>query len=162
MDPCNWLVPLRTIVLNCPPEEWPYSAENWFCNTVNSATASFGMNTSGPVTDLLLLSIPSIVKLLLRGRCPPTEGPVPAPTPPLLATPELNSERLITPSPIDAVGRSAAAFVSKVFVTCAVVVSIETADSCTSTEAETCPTCKVIFAVAILFSSTPTSLSEAG
>ena len=31
-------------------------------------TESFGTLISGPVTDLLLLSIPSIVKLLLRGR----------------------------------------------------------------------------------------------
>ena len=39
-------------------EEWPTSALNWFCWTVNSATASFGTVTSGPVTLLLLLSMP--------------------------------------------------------------------------------------------------------
>ena len=42
------------------------------------------------MTDLLLLSMPSTVKLLLRGRCPPTEGPVPIPRPPPEATPGLN------------------------------------------------------------------------
>src|SRR5204862_7016615 len=55
---------------------------------------SFGTGTRGPVTLLLLLSIPSTVKLLLRGRWPPMLGPEPAPIAPLLATPELKSERL--------------------------------------------------------------------
>src|ERR1043166_205188 len=104
--PCKSFVPLLTIVLNCPPEECPNSGEYWFWSTENSATASLGIPTSGPVTDLLLLSTPSIMKLLLRGRCPPIEGPVPAPTPPLLATPELSKERFKTPLPIEAAGRS--------------------------------------------------------
>src|SRR5205814_10049521 len=91
------LVPLITTVLNCPPDECPNSGLNWFCRTVKFATASFGILISGPVTDLLLLSTPSTVKLLLRGRCPPTEGPEPAPMPPLLATPALSRERLSTP-----------------------------------------------------------------
>ena len=56
--------------------------------------------------SLLLLSTPSMVKLLLRGRWPETEGPVPAPIPPLVATPAFNNERLRTPKPIVAVGRS--------------------------------------------------------
>jgi hypothetical protein len=38
-----------------------------------------------------------MVKLLFMGRCPPIEGPVPWPTPPLLVTPALNSDRLIAP-----------------------------------------------------------------
>src|SRR5690242_21773293 len=95
--PWKEFVPLLTTVLNCPPEEWPNSGENWFWSSENSATASLGTKTSGPVTDLSLLSTPSIMKLLLRGRCPPTDGPVPAPTEPLVATPADKSERLITP-----------------------------------------------------------------
>ena len=51
----------------------------------------------GPVTLPLLLSIPSIVKLLLRGRWPPTEGPLPAPTEPLVATPDCKSDKFSTP-----------------------------------------------------------------
>src|ERR1700687_58954 len=89
----------------------------------NSATAGFGTVTRGPVTPLLLLSTPSIVKLLLRGRCPPTAGPEPTPTPPLLATPELNRERFNTPLPVVAVGTSVTRRPSKVVCTCAVVVS---------------------------------------
>src|ERR1043165_7434976 len=131
--PCKSFVPLLTIVLNCPPEECPNSGENWFCSTENSATASFGIPTSGPVTDLLLLSTPSIVKLLLRGRCPPTDGPAPAPTPPLLATPEPNSDRFSTPLPTVADGRSELKRSSKVFDTVAVVVSSATATPETST-----------------------------
>ena len=56
---------------------------------------------SGPVTDRLLLSTPSTVKLLLRGRCPPTDGPEPTPTPPVLATPASSSDRFSTPLPVD-------------------------------------------------------------
>ena len=73
--------------------------------TVNSDTASLGTCTNGPVMDLLLLSIPSIVKLLLRGRCPPTEGPVPTPTAPPVATPACSRDAFITPDPLDARGR---------------------------------------------------------
>jgi hypothetical protein len=55
----------------------------------------FGGNViCGPVTDLSLLSMPSTVKLLFRGRCPPTEPPVPTPKPPLLDTPAEVSARL--------------------------------------------------------------------
>src|SRR5690349_7853298 len=97
MAPCTWFEPLYTTELNWPPDEWPYSALNWFCRTVNSAIASFGIDATGPVTSLRLLSTPSMVKLLLRGRCPPTDGPVPTPTPPRLPTPELSSERFRTP-----------------------------------------------------------------
>src|SRR5277367_3539893 len=111
------------IWLNWPPEEWPYSGENWFAITVNSETASLGTCTNGPVTLLLLLSTPSMVKLLLRGLWPPTEGPVPAPTPPLVATPDPSKERLRTPKPTDAVGKSANCLASKVVLSCAVVVS---------------------------------------
>src|SRR3954468_19621565 len=101
--------------LNCPPEEWPNSALNWFCIMVKFETASPGTVKFGPVTDLLLLSIPSTVKLLLRGRWPPTEGPVPAPTPPLLATPAPKRDRLITPEPTLVVGISVFWRWSKVF-----------------------------------------------
>src|SRR5690349_12847889 len=97
--PWNSLVPLLTTWLNCPPEECPYSGENWLERTVKSSTASFGIVDSGPVVTLLLLSIPSTVKLLFRGRCPPMEGPLPTPTAPLVETPALSRERLITPEP---------------------------------------------------------------
>src|SRR5262245_28824132 len=113
--PCHWLVPETSVWLNCPPDECPNSGENWFCSTVKFCTASLGMVMTGPVTDLLLLSTPSTVKLLLRGRCPATEGPVPAPMPPLVATPASSSERLRTPSPTVAVGRSCSSLLSKVF-----------------------------------------------
>src|ERR1700733_7541215 len=99
--PWNWFVPLLMIWLNWPPEEWPYSGENWFAITVNSETASLGTCTNGPVTALLLLSTPSMVKLLLRGRWPPTEGPTPIPIPPLEATPGLSREAFKTPKPVD-------------------------------------------------------------
>ena len=118
------------------------------------------MPTKGPVTPLLLLSTPSTVKLLLRGRWPPTDGPVPAPTPPLLATPEPSSERFSTPKPMLDVGRSATALALNVFCTCAVVVSMAVAASCTSTEVATWPTCKLIFAVTVLLSSTVRSRKE--
>src|SRR5947209_19397623 len=96
--------------LNWPPEEWPKSAENWFWRTLNSATASLGTLTIGPVTARLLLSMPSTVKLLLVGRWPPTEGAVPYPAPPLLVTPAASKERFKTPDlacPPLAEGRSA-------------------------------------------------------
>src|ERR1700753_281869 len=95
--PWNEFVPLFTTVLNCPPEECPNSGEKLFSSSENSATASCGTVTNGPVMPLLLLSTPSIVKLLLRGRWPPTEGPAPTPTPPLLVTPALNSDRFRAP-----------------------------------------------------------------
>src|SRR5947209_18278119 len=95
--PWKLLVPLFRVVLNCPPEEWPNSGLYWFCRTVKLCTASLGMLTNGPVTTLLLLSTPSISKLLLRERWPPMDGPVPAPTPPGLATPALRRDRFRTP-----------------------------------------------------------------
>src|ERR1041385_4328924 len=57
------------------------------------------MYLCGPVTALSLLSTPSTTKLLLRGRWPPTEPPVPTPTPPELVTPGASNERLLTPTP---------------------------------------------------------------
>ena len=65
-----------------------------------------GNDTSGPVTVLLLLSTPSMGKLLFRARCPPTEGPEPTPTPPEDATPAVRSDRFKTPEPTLAVGKS--------------------------------------------------------
>src|ERR1700747_2535184 len=109
------------MVLNCPPEECPKSGENWFCSKENSATASLGTETRGPVTDLSLLSTPSIVKLLLRGRWPPTEGPAQTPTLPLVATPALKSERFNTPLPLVDDGISVSCFSSNVDASCAVV-----------------------------------------
>src|SRR5204863_9354549 len=86
-------------VKNCPPLERANSAENWFCNKENSATTSGETYTCGPVTDLSLLSTPSTMKLLLRGRCPPTEPPEPTPTPPELDTFGAINARLLTPPP---------------------------------------------------------------
>src|ERR1700678_1816237 len=111
------------LVLNWPPEEWPNSGANWFVMSENSPTASFGTYTSGPVTLLSWLSTPSMVKLLLLGRWPPTDGPVPMPTPPEEATPGLNSETFNTPRPMVGVGRTLNSSVPKVWVRLAVVVS---------------------------------------
>src|ERR1700734_2935447 len=135
------------IWLNWPPEEWPYSGENWFAITVNSETASLGTCTNGPVTDLLLLSTPSMVKLLLRGRWPPTEGPVPTPTAPPVAIPAWSSDALMTPEPPDTIGRFASCSAVYVFCSWAVVVSITAASPETSTVWVDCPTCSVTFAV---------------
>src|ERR1041385_92766 len=96
-EPWIWLVPLLTIVLNWPPLECPHSAPTWLWSRVNSAVASVGTYTSGPVMVLLLLSTPSIMKLLFIGRWPPTDGPVPCPRPPLLATPALSSDKFRAP-----------------------------------------------------------------
>src|SRR5690242_15929838 len=106
----------------------------------------------GPVTFLLLLSIPSTVKLLLRGRCPPTDGPLPAPDAPLVETPELRSDRLITPEPVAVIGRSAIWRDPKVVPTWAVVVSITLGPPLTSTAVAAWPTCSVRFRVAARFS----------
>ncbi len=157
--PWKALVPLRTISLNWPPVEWPNSGENWFCWTVNSATASFGIVTSGPVTLPLLLSMPSTMKLLSRGRCPATDGPVPTPTPPLVVTPAFRSERLRTPEPVEAEGKSITSLVSKEFETWAVVVSTAGAAAETSTVSVLAPTCSVTFAVPTRFNSTLTSFT---
>src|SRR4051812_3574613 len=106
---------------------------------------------------LLLLSTPSIMKLLFRGRCPPTEGPDPTPTPPAVDTPALSSERLSTPLPVPpvlAIGRSSACFASNVVCTCAVVVSNAGGAPDTSTEVTAPCTSSVICSVLILFNST--------
>src|SRR5258708_9526923 len=96
----------------------------------------FGTGTRGPVTLLLLLSIPSTVKLLLRGRWPPMLGPEPAPIAPLLATPELKSERLRIPlGPSVVLGRSAFIFGSKVVASVELVLSNASATPCHSTRA---------------------------
>src|SRR5215472_6254617 len=121
--------------LNWPPEEWPNSAENWFCRTVKLSTASLGMVISGPVTERLLLSTPSTVKLLLRGRTPETVGPDPTPTPPLLATPASSRDRLRTPlfpCPPAVIGKSAASLERYVEAIVGVVESTVTPVSLTS------------------------------
>src|SRR6202030_2506393 len=141
------------MVLNWPPEEWPKSGVNWFCKTENSATAWLGMVTSGPVTDLLLLSTPSMLKLLLRGRWPPMDGPVPAPTPPPVATPALKRERFRTPPVTAETGRSDASFWSKVVLICAVVVSKAGAAPETSMEVAAPLISRVICNVLVLFNS---------
>src|SRR5579872_2992919 len=87
------------VVLNWPPEECPNSELYWFEMRVKFSTASFGMVMRAPVTDLLLLSTPSTVKLLSRGRCPPTDGPVPRPMEFAFVTPGLNIDRFKTPPP---------------------------------------------------------------
>src|SRR5438876_814035 len=132
--PWKEFVPPFKTKLNWPPEEWPNSGEYWFCRTVNSEMESFGTGTRGPVTLLLLLSMPSTVKLLLRGRCPPMLGPEPAPMPPLLATPELKRERLRIPlGPSVVLGRSAFILGSNVVASVEVVVSSASATPDTST-----------------------------
>src|SRR5438876_6762860 len=132
--PWKEFVPPFKTKLNWPPEEWPNSGEYWFCRTVNSEMESFGTGTSGPVTLLLLLSMPSTVKLLLRGRWPPMLGPEPAPMPPLLATPELKRERLRIPlGPSVVLGRSAFILGSKVVASVELAVSSASATPDTST-----------------------------
>jgi hypothetical protein len=144
--------------LNTPPDECPNSALNWFCSTVNSATASFGTVMIGPVTSLRLLSTPSMVKLLLRGRWPPMAGPVPTPTPPELVTPALSSDRLRRPPVgLAAAGRSYAIFAWKLLATCEVDVSTALVASATSTVVVTLPTSSFPFAAVVLFNSTSTS-----
>src|SRR2546421_6417516 len=138
MYPAPWkeFVPLFNTKLNWPPEEWPNSGEYWFCSTVNSAIESLGTGTKGPVTLLLLLSIPSTVKLLLRGRWPPMLGPEPAPIAPLLATPELKSERLRIPlGPSVVLRRSAVVLGPKVFGSVEVVLSSASTMQVTSIDA---------------------------
>src|SRR5271165_63248 len=109
---------------------------------------------SGPVTDKLLLSTPSIVKLLLRGRFPPTDGPEPTPTPPVLATPAFKSDKFRTPLPFEVVGLSVISLATNVVEIVGVVESIVTAVSLTSTVVEVPATAVVILAVAVLLSST--------
>src|ERR1019366_9095863 len=105
----------------------------------------------GPVTDKLLFSTPSIVKLLLRGRCPETTGPDPTPTPPELATPAFRRERFNTPLPVEVVGESAISCDSNVVPIVAVVVSIVAAASLTSTVVAVPATLVVMLALATLF-----------
>src|SRR3981081_4424504 len=116
---------------------------------------SFGTGTSGPVTLLLLLSIPSTVKLLLRGRWPPTLGPEPAPIAPLLATPELKRERLRIPlAPRVVLGRSAFIFGSKVVASVELAVSSASATPETSTVVTAPLISKVIDRDLVMLSST--------
>src|SRR6266436_3486410 len=84
-DPCQLFVPVFVTRLNWPPAEWPYSALNWLVVRANSATASGITVELLPVTPRLLSSTPSTVKLLSRGRVPPTDPPTPV-TPPGMAT----------------------------------------------------------------------------
>ena len=63
---------------------------------------------------------------MLRGRCPPTEGPVPAPIPPLVATFALRSEVFRTPRPMVAVGIVANSSLVRVWVRFVLVVSSAT------------------------------------
>src|SRR5450432_1906668 len=151
------LPPLLTTWLNWPPEEWPNSGEIWFCCTLNSDTASLGKVTSGPVTLPLLLSMPSMVKLLLRGRCPPTEGPEPRPTAPPVPTPAFSSERLITPLPPEAMGRSPMLAAVNEVCTEAVVVSMVAPEAETSTVSTLVPTSSLTLLVEVLLSSTATA-----
>src|ERR1051326_5004969 len=66
------------------------------------------------------------MKLLFRGRWPPTDGPAPAPTPPAPATPAPNKDRFkYPPAGKAATGLSAAKRLAKMFEICAVVLSIK-------------------------------------
>src|SRR5262249_8851541 len=85
-EPWNEFVPRLGTGMNFPPGERAHSAWYWFDRSENSDTASGEMYTCGPVTDLSLLSTPSTTKLLFLARWPPTEPPVPTPTPPVLTT----------------------------------------------------------------------------
>src|SRR5882757_7827283 len=103
--------------------------------TETSSRASwFPRKIDGPATELSLFDWPSIWKLLERPRKPLEENPTPLVllklAEPVSATPGRNRAKLSKPPPV---GRSATALVSKVFVTCPVVVSITGADSITST-----------------------------
>src|SRR5690242_21514715 len=101
--------------------------------------------------------MPSIVKLLLRGRCPPIAGPAPAPTPPLEATPGLNSEAFSTPRPTDVVGSTLSSRFSNVCVRLVVVVSKGTAAT-----AETSTTDVLwIGSVSVAVDDLPTSIRNA-
>src|SRR5262249_38893964 len=85
--PWNSLVPDFVVAMNCPAVECPNSARNWFVSSVKSSTDSWMTGASAPVTLGLLLSTPSTTKLLLRGRFPPTEPPIPVTPPDWVATP---------------------------------------------------------------------------
>src|SRR5947209_1795739 len=101
--------------------------------------------------------MPSMVKLLFRGRCPPTDGPLPTPTPPLLATPEPRRERFRTPPlGLAELGNSAASCEEYVLVTWDVVVSMMAAAVETSTLLDTVPTCMERFTVLVTFRATAT------
>src|SRR5580704_8241285 len=115
---------------------------------------------SGPVTALLLLSIPSMVKLLLRGRCPPMDGPMPIPIPPEEATPGLRSDAFKTPKPVDPPdevdGRSDSSVLLKACVKFVLVVSRTTPASAETSTVVFAPTVRVTLEVAVLLSSTAT------
>src|SRR5712692_9761407 len=95
-SPWSALPPVLVVVMNCPAVECPYSAENWLVSSVNSFTASLITGADSPVTLELLLSRPSTVKLLLRGRLPPMAPPVPATPPGCEVVPGARSARLMT------------------------------------------------------------------
>src|SRR6202030_1855892 len=76
-EPCQLFVPVLVTRINWPPEEWPYSALNWFVSSTNSPTASGITVEFGPVTPKLLSSTPSTTKLFSLGRVPPTDPPTP-------------------------------------------------------------------------------------
>src|SRR5256886_14753632 len=84
-DPSKLFVPVLVTRVNWPPAECPYSALNLLVVRLNSATASGITVELFPVTPRLLSSTPSTVKLLSRGRVPPTDPPIPV-TPPGCAT----------------------------------------------------------------------------
>src|SRR5437016_13209576 len=111
------------MVLNCPPEEWPNSGENWFCSTENSATASLGTVTRVPVTLVSLLSTPSIVKLLFSRTLAADRRPASHPHATARCNPESSRERFRTPLPMVAEGKSSTCCEVKSLVTRAVVVS---------------------------------------
>src|SRR5215467_14066331 len=127
--------------MNCPPVERANSAWYWLESNENSATASGETYTCGPVTPLSLLSTPSSTKLLLRARWPPTEPPVPTPTPPLLVTLGATSARLNTPAPTAVWARSTTWRDSNPFARLVVVVSTSSEPPAdTFTVSVTCPT----------------------
>src|SRR5271168_5201359 len=99
------------------------------------------------------------MKLLLVGRCPPTVGPNPRPSPPLVPTPAWSNERFNTPAPETTLGRSDACLLLYEDSTCAVVVSISIAAAVTSTALETSPTFKTMLAVAAKLTRIATSLT---
>src|SRR2546422_1738988 len=116
---------------------------------------SLGTVNNGPVTPLLLLSRPSTVKLLLRGRCPPMAGPEPAPIAPTFATPAVSNERFRIPlPPLEfTLGRSNC-FCSNVVESVGDVRSKVGVAPLTSMDVTAPLISRVIFSVTVLFKST--------
>src|SRR5215470_17422950 len=112
-DPCQLLVPVLVTRLNWPPAECPYSALNWLVVTLNSATASGITVELFPVTPRLLSSTPSTLKLLSRGRVPPTLPPTPCEPPGVAITLGASTARLIgLPFSVPAAEGNCTSFVS--------------------------------------------------